>query len=138
MPPGVRNVLVPLGSVVFSFVVVAAAGAVIGGTAPLNPTVTTTPSPVPPQTAPAAPANPADVKIVFEQADGTVAPASAAGESMTLDITTESKADGIRVCVAQPIGAWKLDGTWAHIGPREYCRSLTPAEFPVVVKLVHP
>ena len=94
MPPGVRNVLVPLGSVVFSFVVVAAAGAVIGGTAPLNPTVTPTPSPVPPQTAPAAPAKPADVKIVFEQADGTVAPASAAGESMTLDITTESKADG--------------------------------------------
>ena len=32
MPPGVRNVLVPLGSVVFSFVVVAAAGAVTGGT----------------------------------------------------------------------------------------------------------
>ena len=138
MPPGVRNVLVPLGSVVFSFVVVAAAGAVIGGHRTAQPDGHPYAVAGAAAEAPAAPAKPADVKIVFEQADGTVAPASAAGESMTLDITTESKADGIRVCVAQPIGAWKLDGTWAHIGPREYCRSLTPAEFPVVVKLVHP
>ena len=129
MSRGLRKVLVPLGSVVFSFVVVTGAGAMTGGTGAVPPPSPTT-APVP---------SPADkIKIVYEQADGTVAPASAAGESMTLDITTESKADGIRVCVAQPIGAWKLDGTWAHIGPREYCRSLTPPEFPVVVKLVHP
>lgn len=141
MPLAVRNVLVPLGSVVFSFVLVTAAGAVMGGTeaiAPPSPTVTSAPSPVSPQTAPAAPAELANVKIVFEQADGTVAPAPAAGESVTLDITTKSKAGETRVCVAQLTGPWKLDRPWAHIGSGSYCRSFSPLELPVVVKLVHP
>ena len=94
MPPGVRNVLVPLGSVVFSFVVVAAAGAVTGGHRTAQPdghhyAVAGAAADGARRTGKAG-----RVKIVFEQADGTVAPASAAGESMTLDITTESKADG--------------------------------------------
>ena len=128
MPPGVRNVLVPLGSVVFSFVVVAAAGAVIGGTGavpPPSPTAAPAPSPV------------VKIKILYEQADGTFAPAPAAGQSMTLDITTESRPGETRVCVAQPTGPWRLGPPWTHIRWGSYCELISSPESSMVVRLVY-
>jgi len=128
MPPGVRNVLVPLGSVVFSFVVVAAAGALIGGTGavpPPSPTAAPAPSPV------------VKIKIVYEQADGTVAPAPAAAQGMTLDITTESRPGETRVCVAQPTGPWRLGPPWTHIRSGSYCELISSPESSMVVRLVY-
>jgi len=127
MSRGLRKVLVPLGSVVFSFVVVTGAGAMTGGTGAVPPPSPTT-APVP---------SPVKIKIVYEQADGTVAPAPAASQSMTLDITTESKPGETRVCVAQPTGPWRLGPPWTHIRWGSYCELISSPESSMVVRLVY-
>jgi len=128
MSRGLRKVLVPLGSVVFSFVVVTGAGAMTGGTGAVPPPSPTT-APVP---SPAV-----KIKIVYEQADGTVAPAPAASQSMTLDITTETKPGETRVCVAQPTGPWRLGPPWTHIRWGSYCELISSPESSMVVRLVY-
>ena len=128
MSRGLRKVLVPLGSVAFSFVVVTAAGAVTGGTGAVPP-----PSP----TAAPVPSPAVKIRIVYEQADGTVAAAPATGQSTTLDITTESKPGETRVCVAQPTGPWRLGPPWTHIKWGSYCQPISSSESSMVVRLVN-